>query len=75
MARYLYIALIVLAVGMVLLFKVQNTETVTVSLLSVSTTLSTSTLVIGVYLLGMFTGGFVFGLLRTLTRKATSRPA
>ena len=74
MTRYLYIALIVIFAGIVLLFKVQNMESVTVSLFSMSATLPTSVLVLGVYVLGMLTGGFVLGLLRTWTNKATARP-
>ena len=74
MTRYLYIALIVVFAGIVLLFKVQNMESVTVSLFSMRATLPTSVLVLGVYVLGMLTGGFVLGLLRTWTNKATARP-
>ncbi len=73
MSRYLYIALIVIFAGVVLLFKVQNMESVTISLFSMSVTLPTSVMVLLVYILGMFTGGFVLGLLRTWTNKATSR--
>jgi putative membrane protein len=73
MTRYLYIALIVIFVGIVVLFKIQNMESVTVSLFSMSVTLPTSVMVLLVYILGMFTGGFVLGLLRTWTNKATSR--
>jgi len=73
MTRYLYIALIVVLAGIVLLFKIQNMESVTVSLFSMSVTLPTSVMVLLVYVLGMFTGGFVLGLLRTWTNKATSR--
>ncbi|MBB3180652.1 lipopolysaccharide assembly protein LapA domain-containing protein [Variovorax sp. Sphag1AA] len=73
MTRYLYIALIVIFAGIVLLFKIQNMESVTVSLFSMSVTLPTSVLVLLVYVLGMFTGGFVLGLLRTWTNKATMR--
>ena len=74
MHRYVYIALIVVFAGIVLLFKVQNLSTVTVSLFSMSATLPVSVLVFGVYLLGMLTGGFVLGLLRSWTHKATVRP-
>ncbi|BAN47127.1 hypothetical protein [Metapseudomonas resinovorans] len=74
MSRYLYIALIVLCAGIALLLKVQNMETATVSLLNMSVTLPTSILVLSVYVLGMFTGGFVFGLLRSWINKATARP-
>ncbi|WP_431274878.1 DUF1049 domain-containing protein [Variovorax ureilyticus] len=73
MTRYLYIALIVVFAGVVLLFKIQNMESVTVSLFSMSVTLPTSVMVLLVYVLGMFTGGFVLGLLRTWTHKATLR--
>ncbi|MDM0106196.1 DUF1049 domain-containing protein [Variovorax sp. J22R24] len=74
MHRYVYIALIVILAGIVILFKVQNLETATVSLFSMSVTLPVSVLVFVVYVLGMFTGGFVLGLLRSLTNKATARP-
>lgn len=73
MTRYLYIALIVILAGIVLTFKIQNMETATVSLFTMSITLPTSILVLLVYVLGMFTGGFVLGLLRTWTNKATAR--
>jgi lipopolysaccharide assembly protein A len=73
MSRYLYIALIVIFAGVVLLFKIQNTDSVTISLFSMSVTLPASVMVLLVYILGMFTGGFVLGLLRTWTNKATSR--
>lgn len=73
MSRYVYIALIVILAGIVLLFKVQNTASVTVSLFSMQTTMPTSVMVILIYVLGMFTGGFVLSFLRTLTHKATAR--
>jgi uncharacterized integral membrane protein len=73
MSRYVYIALAAVLVIVVLLFKVQNTASVTVSLFSMQATMPTSILIIGVYVLGMFTGGFVLGFLRTLTHKATAR--
>ena len=62
--RYLYIGLIVVLTAVVLLFKIQNLETATVSLLSMSVTLPVSLLVIGVYVLGMFTGGILVSLVR-----------
>jgi lipopolysaccharide assembly protein A len=62
--RYVYIGLIVALTALVVLFKVQNLETATVSLLSMSVTLPVSLLVIGVYVLGMFTGGFLVSLVR-----------
>ena len=63
--RYVYIGLIVVFTAMVLLFKFQNLQTVTVSLFSASMTVPVSFLVIGIYILGMFTGGFVLSLLKS----------
>ena len=68
--RYLSIGLIVAFTALVLLFKIQNLETVTVSLFSASMTLSVSTLVMLIYVLGMLTGGFLWALLRSLIRRA-----
>jgi len=72
--RTLYIALIVVFTAIVVLFKFQNLETVTVSLLSASLTLPVSGLVFAVYVLGMLTGGFVLALLRGWVRGARQRP-
>src|SRR3546814_15882008 len=62
--RYLYIVLIVLFTAIVLSFKIQNFDSVTLSLWTATLTLPVSVLVIGVYILGMLTGGFLLGLLR-----------
>jgi uncharacterized integral membrane protein len=71
--RFVYLALIVLFVGIVVLFKVQNVDTVTVSLFAASATLRVSTFVVLLYLLGMLTGGFLVALLRSWVRGATRR--
>jgi uncharacterized integral membrane protein len=71
--RYVYIGLIVAFTALVLLFKVQNFQIATVSLFSFSMTLPVSLLVIGVYVLGMFTGGFVLSLLRSWVGGARGR--
>jgi uncharacterized integral membrane protein len=63
--RFVYIALIVVFTAVVLLFKVQNLQTATVSLFSASITLPVSILVVGIYILGMLTGGSLVALLRT----------
>ncbi|MCD0505063.1 DUF1049 domain-containing protein [Bordetella petrii] len=73
--RILYIVLIVLFTAIVLSFKIQNLNSVTLSLWSASVTLPVSVMLIGVYILGMFTGGFLFSLLRTAVRGAAGRPA
>ena len=71
--RYVYMALIAALVGFVVLFKVQNFESATVSLFSMSVTLPVSVLVLLIYLLGMFTGGFMLQLVRTWIRGAGAR--
>jgi uncharacterized integral membrane protein len=71
--KYVYVALIVVIAGIVLLFKVQNLTSVTVSLFGASLTLPVSILVLLVYVLGMLTGGMVLALLRTLIHGASAR--
>ena len=71
--RLIYIALIVAFTALVLLFKFQNLEIVTVSLFSASISLPVSVLVILIYVLGMFTGGFVLSLLRSWIHGASRR--
>lgn len=73
MTRYAYIALAIVLAAIVLLFKVQNMASVTVSLFNMQTTMPTSVMVVGVYVLGMFTGGFVLSFLRSVTHHATAR--
>lgn len=68
--RYLYVAVIVLATAAVLLFKFQNLSSVTVNFLTVSVTLPVTLFVLLVYVLGMFSGGAVWGLLRKSYRGA-----
>jgi len=68
--KYLYIALIVAFTAIVLLFKVQNLERVTVSLFSASMTLPISTLILLVYVLGALSGGMLFSLLKKWVGKA-----
>jgi uncharacterized integral membrane protein len=72
--RFVYMALIALFAAIIILFKFQNLETVTVSLFSVSATLSVSMLVLLIYVLGMLTGGFLLALVRSWVRGATRRP-
>lgn len=68
--RIVYVALIVILTGIVLLFKLQNLEKVTVSFISTSVTMPVSLLLLLVYVLGMFTGGSVLALVRSLIRGA-----
>jgi lipopolysaccharide assembly protein A len=71
--RYVYMALIAILAALIILFKVQNLESVTVSLFSASVTLPVSVLVLLIYVAGMLTGGFLFALLRSWVRGATRR--
>ena len=73
MHRYFYFAAIVLVTILVVSFKFQNIESATISLFTMSLTLPLSVLVMLVYFLGMLTGGFILGLLRTWTHGATRR--
>lgn len=68
--RGVYIALIVVFTAIVLMFKIQNLDSATVTLFSMSMTLPVSVLVVGVYVLGMLTGGFLVSLLRSWMRGA-----
>jgi putative membrane protein len=72
--RYLYAALIIAITTIVLLFKIQNLSLVTVSLLNMSLTLPSSLLIVGVYVLGMFTGSALWSLLRGWLQAAMRKP-
>jgi len=71
--RYVYMALIASLAAIVILFKVQNLETVTITLFAASVTLPVSVLVLLIYVLGMLTGGFLLALVRTWVHGATRR--
>jgi uncharacterized integral membrane protein len=72
--RYVYMALIVLTVVILLVFKVQNLTVVTVTFLGADFSMSMSFLILGVYILGMLTGSSVYGLLRTWAKGALQKP-
>ena len=55
--RYVHIAVIVLLTILVLAFKLQNPQLVTVEFFAFSVTMPVTLLIVLVYLLGMFTGG------------------
>ena len=71
--RFVYIALIVVFTAIVMAFKIQNLETVTVSLATMSVSMPVSILVLLVYVLGMLTGGFLVNLVRGWVRGALER--
>lgn len=63
--KFVYIVLIVVFTAIVVLFKFQNLQSATVSLFSASLTLPMSVLVLGIYVLGMVTGGSLLALVRS----------
>jgi putative membrane protein len=71
--RFVYIALIATFVAIIMLFKVQNLETVTVGLLGLSATMPVSVLVGLIYILGALTGGTLMALMRTWFEGAKRR--
>jgi lipopolysaccharide assembly protein A len=68
--RILYLVLIVLLVGVTALFALQNLQTITVSFFNWSVTLPIAFIIIGVYILGMASGGSVLAFLRWTLRRA-----
>jgi putative membrane protein len=72
--RYLYLTVIVVLVGLVMIFAVQNGAGVTISFLAMSATLPLALLVLLAYSLGVVTGGSVLVLLRSLVHGASRKP-
>ncbi|MEN9544144.1 MAG: hypothetical protein RLZZ598_977 [Pseudomonadota bacterium] len=62
--RYVHIGLIVLLTSIVLMFKFQNLQSVTVQFFAFSMTVPVTLLILLVYVLGMFTGGALWGLIK-----------
>lgn len=62
--RWINIVVSVIFVAAVLIFAVQNFQTVTVAFLSLRIGAPMAVLAIVIYLLGMFTGGSVWSLIR-----------
>ena len=71
--RYVYVGLIIVVTAVILMFKIENLTSVTVSLFSMSLTMPVSLLVIGIYLLGMLTGSTLWSLLRGWMHGATRK--
>ena len=69
--RYLYIAIVIVVFAIVILFNIQNVESVNVSLFSVSITMPTWLMVYLVYIAGMLTGGLVWDFLRKSVHRAS----
>jgi uncharacterized integral membrane protein len=62
--RWVYLAVIVLFAAGVVVFAVQNLETVTIAFFRLNISAPLALLIIVVYLLGAATGGSLFALLR-----------
>lgn len=62
--RWFHLTVVIVFVLVLLIFALQNFETVTISFLRVSLQLPLAVLVVLAYLLGMATGGSVWALLR-----------
>jgi lipopolysaccharide assembly protein A len=71
--RYVYMALIVVLSGTVILFKVQNIKSATVSMFSLSVMMSTSILVFPICGLGILTDGMTLTPVRSLISGATRK--
>lgn len=67
--RTFYGLILLLFLGVVLIFSLQNSQAVTVRFLGYSATGPIPLLVIGVYLLGMMTGATVVGFINRLLRR------
>jgi uncharacterized integral membrane protein len=68
--RVFYSIVLVLFAAVVLFFALQNLQAITVSLFSWSVTLPIALVVIGVYFLGMISGGALLAFLRGTIRRA-----
>jgi lipopolysaccharide assembly protein A len=62
--RWLYLAVVVVFVAALVIFVVQNTQSVGVSFLALGATLPLAVLVFIVYVLGALSGGSLYALLR-----------
>jgi uncharacterized integral membrane protein len=71
--KYLHLLLIILLTVVVLIFTVQNLELVTVAFLNAQITLPRAVLVVIIYVLGMFTGGFVLSLIKSWLKGASRK--
>ncbi len=68
--RIIFTILLVLFVGATAIFAVQNLQTITVSFFNWSVTLPIAVVVVGIYFLGMASGGALLAFLRHSFRRA-----
>jgi lipopolysaccharide assembly protein A len=71
--RFFYWLILLIALGAVAIFALQNNDTVTLRYLDRSVSCSISLLLAVVYLLGMVSGWTVIGIIRHSLRRVTER--
>jgi lipopolysaccharide assembly protein A len=62
--RWFYLAIVILFVAALMVFVVQNTQSVSMAFLSFGVTLPLAVLALVVYVLGALTGGSLYALIR-----------
>jgi lipopolysaccharide assembly protein A len=72
--RWIYLAIVILFVAAILIFAFQNLGVVTMSFLGFSVRAPLAVLAAVVYVLGAFTGGSLYALLRRSLRESKARP-
>ncbi len=73
--RFFQAMLLLLFLAAVGVFALQNNELIAVKFMNWGVTAPISILVVGVYILGMISGGAVFGFIRLSLRRVSERPA
>ena len=73
--RFIQATLLLLFLAAVGIFAIQNNAMTTVQFWTWKVSAPSSIVVVGVYLLGMISGGAVFGFIRLSLRKVSERPA
>jgi putative membrane protein len=71
--RWVYLIIVVVFVGAIVIFGIQNREMVTISFLGFSLRAPLAILAVIVYVLGAITGGSLFALLRKSVRESRAR--
>ena len=71
--RVIYAVLLLVFVAAIIIFAIQNNEPITIKFLGNSWEIALALLVAAAYLLGMFSGWTVVGMLRRSLRRVTER--
>ncbi len=73
--RFIQVTLLLVFLAAVAAFALQNNETVTLDFLQWRLTAPMAAMIVGIYFLGMISGGAVLGFIRRSVRKASEIPA